>query len=917
VEEVLAFFDGALTADERGPLEAHLAGCPTCRALVSELARPGDTDPGSLDQTPRDGGEAPEPLLPGARLHRYEIVRPLGAGAMGQVFLATDPELKRAVAIKLLRHATEHAPFLEREAQALARLRHPNVVAVYDVGGEGSRRFVALEYVRGQTLTEWLQTPRAVRQILDAFGQAAQGLAAAHAAGLVHRDFKPDNVLVGDDGIAKVSDFGLARAPAKGGVRATGVLGLDLSAHGQVMGTPRFLAPEVFQGQAANAKSDQFAFCVALWEALAGEPPFDGPDLPSLRAAVLSGAPRPLPATHRMPPWLRPLLLRGLSRDPARRHGSMSALLRALAQALSRNTARRRLATRVLLAAGLSSVLALSLGGLGLFDTLEASAQEWLLVRTQPPWSDAVRVVWVDPAAAPPAELARVVEALAQAGAKAVVLDRTLSAELGDGSPTARALAHATWGVPLILSVPCSNDPRPDPDEATARAQVTLPTGATPARACLKFALPELPGASVHLAQDEKARSATGALEGAFALVEAGGVRVPTVAVAAYALANGYEVQQGADRLVVGPSELFVDHQGVVRTRFRLPRLDQLWSFADLRAKVEGGRVARLPSALAERFQGRYVLFGTAAASARDPGLYPDGRRAPPVLVHGELLSDLIEHQPLRMLSPVLLALLVLCFAALTGMSVLELGPRSVVLALVAPGLGALGLALLFARAGAVGAPVVTTLAILATFALAVLLRFRDPDQRPWRERLEPSLTGTGGLLSRTPGRFASEGARTQASVLVARHRDAVRADGPPEVALKRTRERMTHALRTIRDEQGRLDSPRVELLLALFDVGGRAQHAQAAARAAHRLAEAGWTCAVATGEVVLGPVGIPGAQRDAVLGPAVTQALALLAGAREGEVAFNVEAKRRTGEKRALPREPGAPGRRRRASGG
>lgn len=226
-----------------------------------------------------------------------------------------------------------------REAQALARLSHPNVITVYEVGSVADEVFITMEFVEGITLKEWLgQEPRSRNEVLETFLATGHGLAAAHAADLVHRDFKPGNALVGDDNRVMVLDFGLARAIGAGTETTEGALigeaadtletslsALDsrLTATGTLMGTPAHMAPEQVTGEAAGAPADQFAFCVALYEALYGERPFDrGSSKRDFAAGV-----REPSAGSRVPLWLRRVLLRGLPRDPAARYPSMDDLL--------------------------------------------------------------------------------------------------------------------------------------------------------------------------------------------------------------------------------------------------------------------------------------------------------------------------------------------------------------------------------------------------------------------------------------------------------------------------------------------------------------------------------------------------------------------------------------------------------------
>jgi tetratricopeptide (TPR) repeat protein len=262
-----------------------------------------------------------EALERGAAVGRYVVLDRIGAGGMGVVYAAWDPELERRIALKLLRPerfgSEPDRLRLLREAQALARLTHPNVVAVHDAGTFGDRVFVAMELVEGRTLRQWLaEGSWSWRQILETFLAAGRGLAAAHAAGLIHRDFKPGNVLIGTDGRIRVADFGLAREP-----------GEPAAEWGLAEGTPGYMAPEQRRGEPADARSDQFSFCVSLYEALYGERPFAGENPREVAEAVLHGEVRPEPAGTRVPGGLRQTLLRGLKARPEDRHPSMDALL--------------------------------------------------------------------------------------------------------------------------------------------------------------------------------------------------------------------------------------------------------------------------------------------------------------------------------------------------------------------------------------------------------------------------------------------------------------------------------------------------------------------------------------------------------------------------------------------------------------
>ena len=325
---------------------------------------------GAGDATGAGAGEEPGPET---RLGRFMLLRLLGQGGMGVVYTAWDELLDRRVAIKLVR--TEHGGGVAQarmlhEAKGLARLSHPNVVQIYEVSASAGRLFIAMEYIPGETLRVWTADRRAAgadrRELLDMYLQAGRGLAAAHAQGLVHRDFKPDNVLVGVDGRARVVDFGLVTS---GEVEAPGgddgeVRGRPIDERitvgGMVLGTPAYMSPEQHAGRAADARSDQFSFCVALYEALCGVRPFAGETLGELMGAVSAGAPRSLPAEHALPEWLGALLRRGLAARPEDRFASMDALLDRLADDPERARRRRRRAAALVVGvAALAAMLVL------------------------------------------------------------------------------------------------------------------------------------------------------------------------------------------------------------------------------------------------------------------------------------------------------------------------------------------------------------------------------------------------------------------------------------------------------------------------------------------------------------------------------------------------------------------------------
>jgi serine/threonine protein kinase len=293
-------------------------------------------------------GKGGEPVR-GDSIGRFVVLGVLGSGGMGVVYSAYDPHLDRKVAIKLLgsavlAHAADAHVRLLREAQAMARINHPNVIKVHEVGMFGEQIYLAMEFADAGTLRGWLNgASRSMPEIIDAFTQAGRGLAAAHAAGLVHRDFKPDNVLISTDGSIRVTDFGLVSVvnaitstPAEpmpeleGVLSDTTPLSQELTRTGSIMGTPTYMVPEQFAGGASTGQTDQFAFCVALYEALYRERPFAGANYQELSVRVLTGDLSAAPAGTRVPMWMRRVLVRGLATEPSDRYASMSELLAAL-----------------------------------------------------------------------------------------------------------------------------------------------------------------------------------------------------------------------------------------------------------------------------------------------------------------------------------------------------------------------------------------------------------------------------------------------------------------------------------------------------------------------------------------------------------------------------------------------------------
>ncbi|MEM6989342.1 MAG: serine/threonine-protein kinase [Myxococcota bacterium] len=391
----------------------HRAGDP-------EGAPTGDsTSVGTLLGDERPDVDSSTAIEPGSTLGRYVVLSRVGAGAVGVVLSAFDPELDRKVALKLLLpHRAVNARTrvrLQREAQALAKLSHPNVVAVHDVGVHAGQVFLAMEFVAGETLRAWASAKNGERRpwqdVVRVYGEAAQGLAAAHDQGIVHRDFKPDNAMIGPDGRVRVMDFGLARGGDESSEPELEAVGLDsrtsgearLTRTGAIMGTPAYMAPEQFAGAAVTGRSDQFSLCVALFEALCGARPFPGRGVAEVSASVSRAEIDERRWARDVPMWLRRVVRRGLARDPEDRYATMAELRLALTAGEGRRR-RRRIAivggSLVLAAGALLGYQALERGR-------EVAACAALGATIEEEWNDEKRQATSDSLAASEASFAK------------------------------------------------------------------------------------------------------------------------------------------------------------------------------------------------------------------------------------------------------------------------------------------------------------------------------------------------------------------------------------------------------------------------------------------------------------------------------------------------------------------------------
>ncbi len=400
---IMEYLEAALAPNEERRIREHVRHCSACLDLVCHwralAKRSGATSRGPCSGDRPSHGPTPVarrffaglardlsdletevPPLQGKRIGRYAILEHIGSGGMAHVFAAYDTIMDRKVAFKVVRETRRGATSdviyrqrLLREARAVAKLSHANVVSVYDAGVAGDHLFIAMEYVEGRTLADWVKSARPPwHRILNVYLQAARGLAAAHEMGLVHRDFKPSNAMIDRDGQARVLDFGLATLtnvrtgggpnddesesvhPPNGGSRRSCFQGwrAKLTRSGALLGTPAYMAPEQFHERPVTARSDQFSFCVALFEAMYGQRPYQGADLPELVSHLDAGRLRgPVPRKGG-PRRIRRILLKGLSLAPSERYSSMAELAQTLSRASATHRVRRRIGGSLVAIAG-------------------------------------------------------------------------------------------------------------------------------------------------------------------------------------------------------------------------------------------------------------------------------------------------------------------------------------------------------------------------------------------------------------------------------------------------------------------------------------------------------------------------------------------------------------------------------------
>jgi hypothetical protein len=488
-DDILGFVEGRLPDTSWDLVNQHIARCDACRSLVAETAKyfaDRSADSGSLTTVaelprPRPAQRSGE-VAEGQRIGRYVVQRVLGAGGMGVVYLAHDVDLHRNVALKLLRpdpqsdeRLDEARSRLLREAQAMAQVSHPNVVAIHDVGRFEEQVFLAMEYVSRGTLLGYLhESARPWREVTELCLQAGRGLAAAHAANLVHRDFKPANVLVGEDGRVRVTDFGLAFMSSAQPFATTAaesanepMLGVTLTRTGMLLGTPAYASPEQLRSKSADARSDQFSFCVTLYEALYRRPPFSHESFATLVFAANSEALEPPPPGTDVPPALFEILRRGLRADPDQRYARMEDLLDDLTSVLAATSIEtvlpRRRFKRGAIAAAVASAAALAaiaVWAIGSSPAPAPSASAPPIAPASPPPAVPATVVAPAPAAAP---AALVVEPAVELAVRPVVAPARAAASPTRHAPTKSTHRHVPRAKTKVRK-PASAPPAPKID---------------------------------------------------------------------------------------------------------------------------------------------------------------------------------------------------------------------------------------------------------------------------------------------------------------------------------------------------------------------------------------------------------------------------------------------------------------------
>ena len=818
----------------------------------------------------------------------------------------------------------------------MARISHPHVVAVHDIVSEQGQLFVAMEYVEGSTLESWLETPRSTEQILEMFRKAGAGLAAAHAAGLIHRDFKPANVLIGLDGSVQVSDFGLARAvdageevrsPVAGSGVPESALHQALTRVGMTMGTPAYMSPEQLGARPVDARGDQFSFCVALYQALYGQLPYEGLDLRARLELLASGKLDTPRTSRRVPPWLRQALLRGLSFAPEDRFPSMEALLQALAREpheegrTEKARVRQRLRRGSLLGALAVAIVAVVSSTL-VWRGFEERAQGLLLALSPRPWNERVAVVEFDQETVnrlgwpiPRRIHARVLEAVTRAEPVALGYDTFFYLPAVDGPEADVALGKVLAGFGRsVLSMPCSvKDPAKEPARlAEVLGPSSLPVGPVPAFSCANLLPPVEPlRGGVRLAQVTAASSASGYYRGFNLLAELGGRRLPTLALAVYLTGQGLPLsalEQRADGVHVGSLRLPVDGAGGPLASFRsIPPDSARVSFLELYDALSASESSTLPPALAERLRGRYVLFGQSAESFRDHGPLATGRVLPLLYLHGALLGDLLEQAPMRQLPGFLQFGLLLFLGALLTASALVLRPTITFAAVLAVLLGLVGGALLLADVGLLMAPLAPMAVSMLTFSLVLAGRLTAEDRE--RSLLRNALAGYVAptdlrrILSEPEAAPTLTGARRRVSLLAVRVRapEGVMERLSPEEAVLGMRQAFQVLMGEVLRRKGRVEGVRGDGFLAVFgDPLVLPEHAQRALEAARALQEAldrkvaeggvplrlDIHAGVATGEGIVGDVAVEGGRMEyAVLGELPERAWELAGRALRGGV--------------------------------
>ena len=687
------------------------------------------------------------------------------------------------------------------------------------------------------------------------------------------------------------------------------------------MGTLGYMAPEQMLIQPVDARCDQFSFCVTLYEALYGVRPFKGRDSTALVQAIHDQKLQPPVSELRVPPWVHEVVLRGLGMRPEDRFPSMEALLEALRRDPDADeSSRARIRQRHAPAHALATVFMAAVATTQAWRSFEERAQGLLLTARPQPWNPDVFILALDQPTIrqmgwpiPRRLHARVLEALQRAGVAAVGID-AFFLQPGRDAPEGDEIfgkTMARYGR-VAIAAPCTTDMGIDLEELAGHVEASsLPAGPSPRFSCGRIVVPVEPlRSSALVTQVEISRSASGNVRGAYLLAEVAGRTLPALGLATYVLGQGLTLETGLLQeeggVRAGSLHIPLNKEGAVLTSFRMPDADHFLSYASLFEAIGDTEPPTLPPEIAEAFRGKYFLVGQTAESVRDLGPFANGMQLPLVLLHGAVLSDLLERHPVREVPrAVEFALIFFCGALLTA-AALVLRPTLTFGAVLMVLIGILGGTLMLAKNGLVLAPLGPMTASVLAFALVLAGRLSAEERA--RSRVRGAFDGymdeaaLGKLLADAESSLLLKGAQKRISVLHAHVQEPFgERELPPEERIQRLHQIFEAMTEEVVRRKGRIESLRGNGLLAVFgDPFSLPDHAARAVETAlaiqSRLQELSAAnegrralvvrIAVATGEAVIGNVGLrEGRVEYVALGSPLERALVLTAQASEGDV--------------------------------